>query len=136
MRKMTQPKFMASISVLTIAIVILLGNLQGDFLSADLRVSHRSSDQQAYELDKQRASDMAQAWNRLRAGLDDEHYIRLVCSSSSLTGDYRKFEITSLSAQGTLLTIQLRKLEDEDKKRGLSLRAREVSRLELLEKPW
>lgn len=129
--KMASSKAIPSIFV---GMVLLLGWM--NHLPADLRVSHRSDEQRSYELDRQRASDIEQAWRSLASGLDDEHYIRLVASSSSLTGDYRKFEVTSVSAQGSMLTIQLQKIEDEDKKRGLSLRATEILRLELLERPW
>jgi hypothetical protein len=133
---MKKKKWIPALTTLMCAFALSGYALDSSSLFADLRVGHRSSEQRNYDLDKQRASDMEKAWSRLRSGLDDEHYIRLVFASSSLTGDFRKYEVTSLSAQGTLLTIQLRKLEDEDKKRGLSLRAREVSRLELLERPW
>lgn len=88
-----------------------------------------------YELDVKRAKDMVAAYSRLSSMIDRKHYIKVIFVSHppGFTGGY---ELKACSAQGTLLTLKLVQLEDDDDFKGVSLRASEVLRLELLERPW
>lgn len=95
---------------------------------------HSDREDQAYALDTKRAQDMSSAWASLRQGVDDDHYVKLVAKSSRWSS--AGFEVVSVSAHGTMLTIQMRKLNDEDEKKGLSLRAREVDAFVLQKRPW
>jgi hypothetical protein len=88
-----------------------------------------------YELDVRRAKDMSAAFGQLSSMLDRDHYIRVVLTSSA-TGFTQGYGVSSCFAQGTLLTFKLVKLDDDREIKGLTIRAREVQRLELLERPW
>jgi hypothetical protein len=111
-------------------------SISGRELYGDRYVNRGSVEERNYEFQSRKAQDVVGAWSSLSVAQDDEHYIRLVCGSSSLGAQFRGYEVVSVSSHGSFLTVQLQKLSDEDKKKGVSLRASEVARLELLERPW
>lgn len=117
------------IHTLLLALPLLLltvPNLQGD-----RRVDHREI--QLHELDRRQAEDMARAWNDLLSQKSKDHYIKAVLSGSLAPKGY---ELVRLKAHGTLLNLSFQKLEDDDDTRAMMIRAREVQRLEVLERPW
>jgi hypothetical protein len=120
------------ISLITLlSLLVLMGPAQ---LGANTRWERDGGEERAYQLDSQRAKDMESAYQALSAMLDREHYIKVIFKD--LGDSYRKYALKSLSAQGTLLTIKLVHLDDDDKIKGLSLRATEIVRLELEAIPW
>ena len=102
--------------------------------SEQRRDHEENREEQMYRLDGQRAQDMLRAYGALSVMLDKDHYIKVIFKN--LGDSYKKYSLKSLSAQGTMLTIKLVHLDDNDKIKGMSLRASEIERLELEEIPW
>lgn len=85
-----------------------------------------------YEMDSRRARDLQRAFSILSSKLSDDHYVEAVL-------DYRLekgWGVIQVEAEGELVVLSFRHIEDDDKTRSLLLRARNVLRLDLKEKPW
>ena len=90
-------------------------------------------DLELHELDRRQADDMAKAWSDLVTQRTKDHFIK-----AFIRGDLspQGYELIRLTVHGTLLNLTFQNLEDDDETRAMTIRAREVLRLEVLKRPW
>lgn len=117
--------------ILTLMIALAASTMHGD-----RRVRNSDPEKEAirlHELDRRQAADMEKAWLDLKSQRSKDHFIKAFIKNSLAPNGY---ELVRLKSHGTLINLSFQNLDDDDETRSMMIRAREILRLEVLERPW
>ena len=124
-------KHSLALCLIPIFLLAMIPALMGDRKVRDQGNSNHEI--RLHELDRRQAEDMRKSWTDLLSQRSKDHYIKAFLKGSIAPGGY---ELIRLKAHGTLLNLTFQNLEDDDETRAIMIRARDVTRLEVLKRPW